>query len=360
MTASDEMREDDRLKATSLLAVPRELLPSSRNAHVPDRDRPLILGVDGGATKTVAAVLDLDERRAFVGRGGPSNPDAAGFGPASQAIATAIDGALAAAGIDASDVSAAVMGVAGVDLPWKCQRIEEGVPQVKAVARRASVNDVVIAWASGNQGRPSVAVISGTGSNCFGVDEHGATWRCGGWGHVLGDEGSGYVIGLDALKAAIRYRDGRGPWSSLVPGLLRHYDVPSIEEMAGVVYETYEKADVAALAKLVGDAADEGDEVARRILGDAGRALAELVATTCRHLTFPSVIPVATVGSTFRAGPWLLDPFEELLRREQPQVDIAEPGLPPIGGALWLAARLGGLEPRLAQPWLAAAVDQVA
>ena len=69
------------------------------------------------------------------------------------------------------------------------------------------VNDVVGAWASGSLASAGIVAISGTGSNVFGVNAAGDSWRCGGWGHILGDEGSGYWIGLGAIRAALAHRN---------------------------------------------------------------------------------------------------------------------------------------------------------
>lgn len=352
-TTHGEAMQRSALPTNSLITPPRELLPLTSPAPLIRRDgRQLVLGVDGGATKTLAAVLDIDERRIYLGQSGPSNHHSVGFNSASQSIATASGAALAAAGVQPQDLRAAVLGIASADLPLDCQRLQEGAPLLKHIPHRTMVNDVIVAWASGTLGKPGIAIISGTGSNCFGVDGAGNAWRCGGWGHILGDEGSGYAIGHAALLAIVRFRDGRGPWSPLVDAALERYMAATVEDLAAMVYESLGKAEIADLTALVVSAAADGDAVSAGILAKAGRDLARQVIVTFEHLELPPNAPVATVGSAFKAGRWILDPFSEALRQHQPEARVMTPALPPVGGAIWLAARLAGLEPTLGRSWL--------
>src|SRR5207249_5513001 len=109
-----------------------------------------------------------------------------------------------------ADVRSVVLGVAGVDSAsdeaWFHERLlAMGLPRATWV-----VNDLIPAWAAGTGGAPGIALIAGTGSNALGVNASGEAWRAGGWGHILGDEGSGYWLGLHGMQAAVTWRDGRG------------------------------------------------------------------------------------------------------------------------------------------------------
>ncbi len=111
------------------------------------------------------------------------------------------------------------------------------------------VGDVVGAWATATGARPGVGAIAGTGSNVFGVGADGRGWRAGGWGHQLGDEGSGYWLGLQSIKAALRDRERSGPETALSDAAVEHFGVASVEALAALVYsKPLTKGEIAALA----------------------------------------------------------------------------------------------------------------
>ena len=141
-----------------------------------------------------------------LGHGGPSNQDAVGPQAAVGALLQAADEAIAQAGISSKDLGSAVLAIAGTDTDAVVRHVRAARPEAWVV-----VNDVVAAWATATAAGPGVAVISGTGSNVFGVGPDGRTWRSGGWGHILGDEGSGYWLGVESIRAALRDLDASGP-----------------------------------------------------------------------------------------------------------------------------------------------------
>jgi N-acetylglucosamine kinase-like BadF-type ATPase len=142
-----------------------------------------------------------------------------------------------------------------------------------------------------------VAVISGTGSIALGRDAQGTFVRVGGWGHVLGDEGSGFGIGHEALQSAVRAADGRGHATALLESILRHWQLPTPEALLERVYPTFDKTAIAALAPLVLALARAGDHVACRIEERAANELALAVMTVARRLNFVAGrLPVAFGG----------------------------------------------------------------
>ena len=171
-----------------------------------------------------------------------------------------------------------------------------------------AVNDVVAAWAAGSLASPGIAAISGTGSNTFGVNSQGAAWRCGGWGHIVGDEGSGYMVAVNGIRAVLAYRDGRKDWTTLVPRLLDFYRLQHIEDIKPVIYRDFDKARISAFAAQVAEAADEGDEMATGIFRQAAVALAEQISAVYAALDFGGPAEVTLIGSNFRAGEVFLGP----------------------------------------------------
>ena len=177
-------------------------------------------------------------------------------------------------------ISAVCLGIAGVDRPH-----DEGV--IRGILRRLGhretarvVNDAAIALVAGAPGRVGVVVLAGTGSISYGADRNGRTARAGGYGFLLADEGSGYWLGHQSLRATVRAADGRGPDTRLQELVFEALGVASVSELIPRVYEKgLPKHRIAALASLVQAAHDQGDAVAatldrgRRPRAGAGRAL---------------------------------------------------------------------------------------
>ena len=335
----------------SLVTLPAELLPTAtgRNSGAPANG--LLVGVDGGATKTLAAAYDLDTGLVSTAETGPSNPEAVGYEAAAASISEAISSALG----PSRPVAAAILAVAGIDTDTERERLLTGVAGLSAPVILA-VNDVVAAWAAGSLASPGIAAISGTGSNTFGVNSRGAAWRCGGWGHIVGDEGSGYMVAVNGIRAALTYRDGRNEWTALVPRLLDFYRLQHIEDIKPIIYRDFDKARIAAFAAQVAEAAAEGDEMAARIFRQAAADLAAQISAVHAALDFGGPAEVTLIGSGFRAGEVFLGPLREQLRHVTGGRDFAAPSLPAVGGSLWLAARAAGAEQRMDAQALAAAL----
>ncbi len=304
-----------------------------------------LMGVDGGATKTLAAVLDLQSDELHLAHAGPSNEDAVGAKAAVEALLGAAEGAIAQAGIDATELGAAVLAVAGTDT-------ESIVRQVRGARSDAwiVVNDVVGAWATATGAGPGVAVISGTGSNVFGVGPDARAWRAGGWGHLLGDEGSGYWLGLQSIKAALRDRESSGPETALSDAAPRFFGVESVEALASFVYsKPLTKGEIAAFATETAKLATQGDEVARELFRRGAAELAEQVTAVirCTGLADGGPFPVGLIGSAYKAGAILVEPLSEAIHVSAPQAKIDAVEMAPVGGSLLLAARACGAGARL-------------
>lgn len=254
---------------------------------------PLYAGVDGGATKTLAVVVDAEGREWGRAVSGSGNYQAVGLRRAVEHITAALGEAAKLAG-GAPPLAAAWIGLAGVDRPADAALL---APELEPLAGAVRIsNDAELALTA-LDGALGVAVISGTGSIALGRDAAGRQVRTGGWGHVVGDEGSGWEIGRRALQAVARASDGRGPETTLTEALLRQWDLGSPDGIIGVVYPETDKAQVAALSRLVLAAARGGDAVARAILAEAADELALAVGAVARRLEFPEGrVPLALAG----------------------------------------------------------------
>ncbi|HWY90221.1 MAG TPA: BadF/BadG/BcrA/BcrD ATPase family protein [Solirubrobacteraceae bacterium] len=306
-----------------------------------------VLGIDGGATKTLAAVLDLRQRVLHLGHAGPSNEDAVGTRLAVKAVLDATDQALTGAGISHEQLAASVLAVAGTDTAAIERHLHDTRPE-----RWIVVNDVVGAWATATGARPGVGVISGTGSNVFGAGSAhspegwvGRTWRAGGWGHLLGDEGSGYWLGAQSIVAALHDRDGSGPPTALSDALLEFFRSASVEMLAASVYTTpLTKGEVAAFAVETSRLAQEGDAVARELYARAAALLGAQIGAVIANTGLTGDFPVGLVGSAFRAGEVFVSPLIDAVHAAAPQARVFPVHMAPVGGSLLLALRACGCE----------------
>jgi glucosamine kinase len=348
-----------------MLAMNRDplvTLPPSLTAPVAPTtgDARYVLGIDGGATKTLAAVLDLHERTLRLGHAGPSNEDAVGTCLAVKAILDATDQALAGANIAHAQLAVAVVAVAGTDTAAIDRHLHDTRSDHWIV-----VNDVVGAWATATGARPGVGAISGTGSNVFGVGRaHGSegwvgrTWRAGGWGHLLGDEGSGYWLGVQSIVAALHDRDGSGPPTALSDALLAFFRSPSVETLASSVYTTpLTKGEVAAFAVETSRLAHEGDVVARGLYARAAELLGAQIRAVVANTGLTGVFPVGLIGSAFRAGEVFVAPLSDAIRGFAPEARIFTVEMAPVGGSLLLALRACGCEGALSGEELGGLID---
>jgi len=298
----------------------------------------ILIGIDGGGSKTAA--LAADREGCILGRGvaGPSNYHAIGIEAAYAPLDKAVR--LALTDIPTQPV-ALCLGMAGAGRPadqaiiraWADTRYP-GVPVT-------IVHDGQLALAAGTPEGWGIAVLCGTGSLVYGADRSGTTARAGGWGYLLGDEGSGYRIGLAALQAIARAADGRGPETALTPAILCRWSLAQPQDLIARVYApATQRADIAQLAEIVQDVAAQGDAVAQHIVQAAGHELALAAQSVARRLTWAGPIPCALAGSVIVKGHCIANAFQDaaavLNLRLVPLTPVPEPAQ----GALKLARAL--------------------
>jgi N-acetylglucosamine kinase-like BadF-type ATPase len=212
------------------------------------------------------------------------------------ALDAAVHGAFKAAGKPRSRVRAACLGLAGAGRPKDRELVRDWAKRVALAAAVEVIEDAALLLAAGTPEGWGVAVVAGTGSMAFARSPDGRTARSGGWGPLLGDEGSGYAIALAGLRAAARAADGRGPATPLTDRLLAAHGLSRPEELVGVVYRGGDRAALAALAPIVLEAATSDDSVAGEIVRTAASELAAAAAAAARQLGLGSAFPVALAG----------------------------------------------------------------
>jgi glucosamine kinase len=344
-----------------------------------------VLGIDGGATKTLAALLDLERGTLHLGQAGPSNEDAVGTRAAVDALLEAADEAIGRAGIEGERLDAEVIALAGTDTDAVARNVRAARSEDWLV-----VNDVVAAWATATAAQPGVGVISGTGSNVFGVGFDGRAWRAGGWGHQLGDEGSGYWFGIESIKAALRDREASGPETALSEAAVAFFGVASVEALAALVYsKPLSKGGIAAFAIETAKLAAGGDEVACEIYRRGAALLGEQVAAVIRRTGLAGGggadapgfagagagagsdrgedagtgerargFPVGLIGSAYKAGGVFVEPLTRAVHELAPKAHVSVVEMAPVGGSLLLAMRACGCEGALSAVELAGLIDE--
>ncbi|HYK05351.1 MAG TPA: BadF/BadG/BcrA/BcrD ATPase family protein [Thermoanaerobaculia bacterium] len=297
------------------------------------------IGVDGGASKTAALVVD--EKGNALGRGlaGASNHLRVGIETATRNIERAVNIALVQAGIAIRDVEYAYCGIAGSDHPVHRQDVIDALRIFFPRGNFIVDTDARIALTGAVGFGGGIVIISGTGSVSFGRNAAGDEARAGGWGPTLGDEGSGFWIAREGLSAIVRAHDGRGFATKMTELLCNEYDMCSPDDLPRFVYAaTTHVDDIARYGKLVINAAESGDVVASEILARGGSELAECILAIARKLHMTDTeFPVAYVGGAFHAGDLLLSPMRLRLLRDAPGASLLPPKHTPVEGAAMMA-----------------------
>lgn len=254
------------------------------------------MGVDGGGTGTKVAVVCADGRQVASAESGSTNQNSVGAEAARANLASALREAVAEAG---GTVRGVALTMSGVDRPGDAERVREWVAAAGCVPEAAGVaveNDAVGALAAGTvaEGAPlaGVVCISGTGHIAFGRTEAGESVRCAGHG-CLTDRGSGYDIGLEALRAVYGAADGSAPATGLEAVVRAHCGVDKTEDLIGWTYSDLSFSRVASIAVRVFEEDARGDAVAAAILDRAAEALAVSVSTVVGKLGGPGGVVVA-------------------------------------------------------------------
>jgi len=256
-----------------------------------------VIGVDAGGTRTRAAVANARGEILGTADAGSGNPHQNGAASAQKEILGAISRACKAARVGSDAISAACLGIAGIDRDderdeWTAWAREKISPRVKVV------NDGELVLAAGSNENWGVALVAGTGSIAWGKSRDGRAARAGGWGHGIGDEGSAYDLARQALRAASQYADGRGEKTKLLDAILAHWNLKSPQELVARVYRSGLKpSDIAELAAVVVQCAEGGDPVALSLIERGSKELATMVYAVARELGFENEkFPLALTG----------------------------------------------------------------
>jgi N-acetylmuramic acid 6-phosphate etherase len=309
-------------------------------------DREFFLGIDGGGSRTVALLACPCDDSLFsvLGRGeaGPSNVQAVGANRALAALDGAVNAAFTSANLSRLPAAVACLGLAGAGRP-EDQKVVLDWARAVSLAKAVEVTtDAAILLAAGTPEGWGVALVAGTGSISYGRTADGRTARAGGWGYLMGDEGSAYALVLAALQAVARAADGRGAATALTGRFLAELGLSQAQELVPAVYRGgRDRSALASWARLVLEVADSGDGIALQILQEGARELAQATAVVARKLGFDrGAIPLALAGGVLLASASyrqrIISSLESLEIQPNPITAVREPA----EGALRLASQI--------------------
>jgi N-acetylglucosamine kinase-like BadF-type ATPase len=297
-----------------------------------------VLGIDAGGTKTVGYLADADLRIVGEGRGGGANLQSQGELEVEKVLHAVIEQALGDRGITPAAVC---LGIAGVDREEDDRTVRDVMRRLGFRRRLVIVNDALVALVAGAGYAAGVVLVAGTGSIAYGVNQDGFAARSGGWGFVLGDEGSGYWIGRHALAAVVRQADGRGPRTELTRLIFEHFQIDRVESLVHEVYDRgLRRQTVATLGPIVDAARAGGDLVAGEILNRAADELSRAAGSVIERLQMRGqAFRLVLAGGMFRLIPWLADTVGRRLAEVAPRASAARLEVEPAIGAVRLALR---------------------
>lgn len=297
-----------------------------------------ILGIDGGGTRTRASLVAGDKVLAYA-ESGSIKRLRVGAEAAEANLRALLQDVFAQSG--SVRVLAASCGVASATMPGIPEWIT-AVLQEFGVARIEIVGDEVIALDAAFQGGPGILQIAGTGSNTVGRAPDGSREGAGGWSSRLGDEGSGYWIGVNAVRRALTAYDREQP-TQVLKKVGEIWGTPDMDELINVGDGT-PGPDFAALAPAINELAEAGDPVALDVLRQAAADLVAFVLLVRDKLRrkhdIAGEVPVAWTGSVIEKMALVREPFFAGLHRAAPDMPVLKEPVVSLDGALWRARRL--------------------
>ncbi len=315
------------------------------------------LGVDIGGTKSHALIADEAGNALGFGMYGPGNHEEVGYEGLRLALFNITEKALSMAGLTTDQIYAAGFGVAGYDWPSERQPTLDAIKSIGLNSPLEAVNDTIIGLLAGASQGWGVAVVAGTGTNCWGWDQEHRIGRVTGVGY--GEHGGAGSL-IERAKAAVAHEwTKRGPATQLTPEFLRLTgagDIPSLIEGLEMG-EFYLSSD---LAPVVHQVAERGDPVALSIIQWAGTELGHTALAVIRQLGIQAhKFEVVLVGSVYEMGEIIIGPMRQVIIAEAPHARLVRLSAPPVVGGILLAMQQVALDPTPIREYLIQSTCQV-
>lgn len=311
-----------------------------------------ILGIDGGNTKTHALIADLNGQVVGFAQIGCGSYEVLGQEGFAEALQIVTQAALADANLCKADIVGMGFGLAGYDWPSEAPIMEQGIASLKIDAPYRYVNDVVIGLIAGTSEGWGVAVDAGTGNNVRGLDKNGRMGRITGNSVRFGEVGGASELVWRAMISVIYAWSQRGPKTALTQALINYTEVPSEEALIeGLAMERLHLPP--SLAKTVFEVAAAGDVVAQEVIRWTSHELGLNTQAVIHQLRLQDqAFEVVLIGSLFNAGEPFIAPLRETIKAFAPQAHLIQLSVPPVVGAVLLAAQACGFDPGSIRPQL--------
>jgi N-acetylglucosamine kinase-like BadF-type ATPase len=294
------------------------------------------LGADVGSTKTHIAIAAETGRVLGLGEGGAGNPDNVGYEGLHRTLECATQAALQQAGITIDQIAGAGFGVAGLDFPSQKAPTLQTISALGLHAPVEAVNDALIGLVAGAAEGWGIAIVSGTGCNCWGWDRQRRQGQVTGGGWRMGEYAGSIELAMRAVQLVAYEWTRRVPPTQLTPALMSYLGETDVVEMLHGLATGRLRIDAAA-APLIFEVAAQGDAVAIDLIRWAGRELGELAKAVIRQLNFEALdFDVVLLGSMFNGGPLLIDPLRETLASFAPGARLVRLQTLPVAGAVLL------------------------
>lgn len=302
------------------------------------------LGIDIGSTTSHALIADERGQALGFGQAGPGNHEIVGYRGLEAVLDEVTRQALSAAGIQKNQISGIGFGVSGYDWPSERARTLQAIETLELQAPMELVNDTLIGLIAGAERGWGVAVVAGSGENCWGRNQQAQYGRVTGCGMVMGEYGGAGSVVVKAIQGVSASWSKRGPDTALTQAFL---DVTGAQNAAqlleGLSMERYDLN--AEAAQLVFQVAERGDEVARNVIGWAGKELGGLANGVIRQLGIEELVfEVVLVGNLFDGGHLLIDPLRKTIHELAPRAQLIRLSAPPVVGGVLLGMEQAGLE----------------
>ena len=300
-----------------------------------------VIGIDGGGTKTEAALADLRGKIFKITRSGPASPRNIGVKKTAQNVAEAISKLLE--GTKNKKILSTYIGLPTVEkeeYKRKKDEIKKEILNNKKITliKKGKIiieSDQKVAFRSGTAKRDGIVLISGTGCVCRGW-RGGKDVKSSGWGW-LADEGSGFWVGQKGFQAFYKELDGRGKKTLITKLIFRKWNLKSKEDLLKKVYLKDSIRQTSLISKIVDEAANREDKIARNIMEEVGKELALSAITVIKKLKFQKTrFPLILIGGMFNSK-IVLNQFQKEVKKTAPKVEFVLPRVDPVIGAVKLA-----------------------
>ena len=298
------------------------------------------IGIDGGGTKTEGIIGDNNGRIVGYVKAETTNIQVKALDDVKNTLVNMIATLRIQAKIDLSDINTIYLSLSGAGRETEKALIKASLAEFENDGINIVIeNDAMCALASGTYGDSGIVLIAGTGSIAYSyMKETNELDRVGGWGYIIGDEGSGYDIGKQALSSIMKGYDGRGPATRLTGAIMKHLNLTHETEIIPYIYQNTEmRSDIAALSKIVLKVATKGDNVAKSILDNSIKSLIELVHGAFLYLDKKKYNPPIVLCGGLFSNPMFKEKFISDLKTKLPNSEIIIPNFTPVIGAYILS-----------------------